>query len=48
MLQMSLDENYLGVLDFGNQWSVAMQLKHIAFVGMVVCSLTIQYALPPP
>jgi uncharacterized membrane protein len=47
MLQMSLDENYLGVLDFGNQWSVAMLLKHIAFVGMVVCSLTIQYGIAP-
>jgi len=47
MIQMSLDENYLGVLDFSNQWSVAMLLKHTAFVGMVVCSLTIQYGIVP-
>lgn len=47
MVQMSLDENYLGVLDFGNSWSVAMLLKHIAVGGMVVCSVAIQYLVVP-
>ncbi len=47
MIQMSLDDNYLGVLDFGNAWSVAMLLKHVAVSGMVVCSLAIQYLVVP-
>ncbi len=47
MVQMSLDENYLGVLDFSNQWSVALLLKHIAIVGMAVCSVAIQYGVAP-
>lgn len=47
MFQMSGDPNYLGVLDFSNAWSVAMLLKHIAFAGMVVCSLALQYGVAP-
>lgn len=47
MVQMAGDENYLGVLDFSNSWSVAMLLKHIAVAGMVVCSLALQYAVAP-
>jgi uncharacterized membrane protein len=47
LFQQSLDPNYLGVLDFGNSWSVALLLKHVAFFGMVICSVTIQYAVAP-
>ncbi|MEM6284941.1 MAG: CopD family protein [Chloroflexota bacterium] len=47
MIQMAGDENYLGVLDFSNGWSVAMLLKHIAVAGMAICSLTIQYGVAP-
>ncbi len=47
LVQMSLDENYQGVLDFSNQWSVALLLKHVAIVGMVGCSVAIQYVVSP-
>jgi uncharacterized membrane protein len=47
LVQMSLDDNYLGVLDFSNSWSVAMLLKHVAVGGMVVCSVAIQYLVVP-
>ncbi|MEO0564690.1 MAG: CopD family protein, partial [Chloroflexota bacterium] len=47
LVQMSLDEQYLGVMDFGNQWSVALLLKHIAILGMLGCSLAIQYSVAP-
>lgn len=47
LVQQSLDENYTGVLDISNMWSVALLGKHIAVVGMVVCSLTLQYAVAP-
>lgn len=47
MVQMALDENYLGVLDFSNQWSVALLLKHVAIVGMAGCSVALQYAVAP-
>ncbi len=45
--QMSADEHYEGVLQFSNDWSVALLLKHIAFVGMVVCGLAMQYLVAP-
>lgn len=47
MIQMAGDENYLGTMDFSNQWSQAMLYKHIAIVGMVVCSLALQYGVAP-
>ena len=47
MVQMAGDENYLGVLDFSNSWSVAMLLKHMAVAGMAICSLAIQYGVAP-
>lgn len=47
MVQMAGDENYLGVLDFSNSWSVALLLKHIVVLAMALCSVTIQYAVAP-
>jgi len=47
LFQMAGDPNYQGFLDFGNAWSVALLLKHIAFAGMVCCSLALQYAVAP-
>lgn len=47
MIQMAADPNYNGMLDFSNSWSRALLLKHIAIVGMVICSLALQYAVAP-
>lgn len=47
MIQMAGDPNYLGVMDLGNAWSVALLLKHVVIVGMVVCSVALQYAVAP-
>jgi uncharacterized membrane protein len=32
---MFVDQNYLGVGDFGNVWSILMLVKHILIVGMI-------------
>jgi len=45
--QMSANEHYDGVLQFDNDWSRALLLKHIAFVGMIVCGLAMQYGVAP-
>jgi uncharacterized membrane protein len=47
MFQMPSDPNYEGLLDFSNDWSRLILLKHIAVVGMVVCGLLIQYSIIP-
>ena len=47
MFQMSADQQYLGMLNFSNSWSRALLWKHIAMLGMLVCSLTLQYGLAP-
>lgn len=47
LVQMSADEHYAGVLQFTNEWSVAMLLKHVAYLGMIVCGLVMQYAVAP-
>jgi uncharacterized membrane protein len=47
MFQMSPDPNYEGLLDFSNDWSRLILLKHIAVAGMVVCGLAIQYTVIP-
>jgi uncharacterized membrane protein len=45
--QMAADEHYTGMLQFTNDWSVAMLLKHIAFAGMTVCGVLMQFVLAP-
>jgi uncharacterized membrane protein len=46
-VQMSADEHYVGMLQFENEWSTAMLLKHIAFVGMIVFGLLLQFSVAP-
>jgi len=47
LFQMTADPNYEGMLTFDNEWSRAMLFKHIAFVGMVVCGLLLQFGVVP-
>lgn len=47
MLQMGVNDNYEGVLQFTNTWSIAMLLKHIAFGGIVILSLLVHFGLSP-
>jgi uncharacterized membrane protein len=46
-IQMSGDENYEGLLQFENDWSRAMLLKHIAFIGMIIFGVLLQYGVAP-
>ncbi|MCA9902442.1 MAG: CopD family protein [Anaerolineae bacterium] len=47
MFQMAGDPNYQGVLQFNNQWSIAILLKHIAVIGMVAVGLILQLVTIP-
>jgi uncharacterized membrane protein len=47
MIQMSANDNYDGLLQFTNTWSIAMLLKHIAYAGMVVIAGLIQFGIAP-
>ncbi len=47
LFQMTADPNYEGVLQFANEWSRAMLLKHIAVGGMVVCGAGLQFWVAP-
>jgi putative copper export protein len=47
LFQMPADPNYEGVLDFSNDWSRLILLKHVAIAGMVVCGLAVQYGVVP-
>ena len=42
MFQMSLNENYNGMLDLSNQWSMVIFLKHIVIVLMVISGVALQ------
>jgi len=47
LIQMSGDPHYDGVLQFTNEWSRVLLLKHIAIAGMIVCGLLLQYTVAP-
>lgn len=47
MIQMPADEHYDGLLQFDNEWSRVILLKHLAFAGMVICGLVLQYGVAP-
>ncbi len=47
LIQMSGDPHYDGVLQFTNDWSRIILLKHVAIVGMFVCGLALQYWVAP-
>jgi uncharacterized membrane protein len=47
LIQMTADSNYDGVLQFTNEWSRVILLKHIAIGGMFVCGLALHYWVTP-
>jgi uncharacterized membrane protein len=47
LIQMTGDSNYEGVLQFTNEWSQAILLKHIAITGMFICGLALQFWVGP-
>jgi uncharacterized membrane protein len=47
LIQMSGDPNYDGVMQFANEWSRVMLLKHLAIVGMVLSGLVLQLGVTP-
>lgn len=47
MFQTSGDPNYEGLLQFNNEWSVAILLKHVAVLGMVLIGLLLQFGTIP-
>ena len=47
MVQMGANPEYGGFFEFSNTWSLAMLLKHIAFGGMILVILWIQFSIVP-
>ena len=47
LFQMTADPNYEGVLQFTNEWSRVILLKHLALGGMVVCGIALQFWVAP-
>jgi uncharacterized membrane protein len=47
MTQMAGDPNYDGLMQFDNDWSRVILLKHIAIVGMVICGALLQFGVTP-
>jgi uncharacterized membrane protein len=47
LIQMTGDPNYDGVLQFNNDWSRVILLKHVAIAGMLVCGVALQFAVNP-
>ena len=47
MVQMGANPDYSGFFEFGNTWSLALLLKHIAFGGMILAMLWIQFGIVP-
>lgn len=46
-VQMTNDDNYNGFMVFDSLWAWAMLFKHIGFVGMVIITAYLQFALHP-
>ncbi|MCB9454084.1 MAG: CopD family protein [Anaerolineaceae bacterium] len=47
LIQMTGDPNYDGVLQFNNDWSRVILLKHIAIAGMLICGAALQFGVNP-
>jgi len=47
LIQLTDDPHYDGVLQFTNEWSRVILLKHVAIGGMILCSLALQYYVTP-
>ena len=45
--QMTNDENYSGFLVVNGMWAWAILIKHLAFGGMVILTLYVQFSLYP-
>lgn len=46
-IQMTNDEHYTGFLAIDGVWAWAMLLKHVAYIGMVVLTIYMQFLLYP-
>lgn len=47
LIQLTGDSHYDGVLQFTNDWTKIILLKHIAVGGMLLCGLAMQFWLAP-
>jgi uncharacterized membrane protein len=47
MTQMAGDPNYDGLMQFNNEWSRVILLKHIAIFGMVMAGAALQFVVTP-
>lgn len=47
LFQMTADPNYDGLMQFNNEWSRVMLMKHIAIVLMALTGLALQYGVFP-
>lgn len=47
LTQMSLDPNYDGLMQFDNEWSRVLLVKHLVIVVMVASGITLQYGIAP-
>lgn len=47
LFQMTANPNYEGVLQFTNDWSRAILLKHLAIGGMLICGIALQFWVAP-
>lgn len=47
LFQMAGNKYYDGLMQFTNDWSRAILLKHIAVIGMIVVGVALQYGVAP-
>lgn len=47
LIQMSSDSHYKGVLVIDDDWSRALFIKHIGFIGMMIVGAIMQFAVTP-
>lgn len=47
LIQMTGDPHYDGIMQFDNEWSRVMLLKHLAIGGMFLCGLVMQFGVTP-
>lgn len=45
--QMTADPNYDGLMQFNNQWSQVMLIKHVLIVAMALVGLFLQFSIAP-
>jgi uncharacterized membrane protein len=47
LTQMALSPHYEGFMDFGNEWSRVILLKHFAIIGMIISGAVLHYVVAP-